>query len=161
MLSVFFFIVIEKIDSIRSRQFIDEFFQLEPFFRLVFAMSFMTFAAGCLIKIWQAKEINYIHIMQVDYDSRMNPYQLWSISSVLMFFFFIVSFISMTFIANVYENDTKENWKESDPDHPLTDKGMQQIKDFKRTIGIISCSVMLIIMLLPCIPFWKFRKGIL
>lgn len=81
-----------------------EFFELLPFLRLIFSFAFMSTAAGLLVKIWEQHSINYIHIMQVDYVNRMNPYQLWSLSGMLWLLFLTAYYVSMTQIATVYQD---------------------------------------------------------
>ena len=56
---------------------LNEFYALESFYRVLFALTYMTFAAGLVIKIWKDHEINYIHIMEIDFKDRMSSFQLW------------------------------------------------------------------------------------
>lgn len=74
MLMVFFFLINNTYNSIYHRYYIDEFFQLDPLYRLLFSTTYLAFAAGLLVQVWQAHGINYIHIFEVDYKDRMNPY---------------------------------------------------------------------------------------
>lgn len=71
---LFFVLVSRNFRGAYHRHWIDEFFQLDPLNRLLFTFIYFSFAAGLLIRVWKQHDINYIHILQVDYRDRLNPF---------------------------------------------------------------------------------------
>ena len=52
--------------------FIEELYSFDSLYRILFLLAYTTFASGLLITIWKRHEINYIHIMQIEFKDRMN-----------------------------------------------------------------------------------------
>lgn len=72
MLMLFILVVSAQLED--TSYFLDEFYSLDSLFRLLFTISFLTFASGLCIMIWKDHDINYIHLLQVDFKDRMNHF---------------------------------------------------------------------------------------
>ena len=65
MLIIFITTVLSKKEKIDTSFFFNEFYILDPIFRLICTSAYIALAAGVLVKIWHKYGINYIHIMEV------------------------------------------------------------------------------------------------
>lgn len=71
-------IVNSMFNSIERYAFhLDQLYQLDSLFRVLFTMFLMLFGAGVCLKVWKECEVNYIYILQIDNTNRMNFLQLW------------------------------------------------------------------------------------
>ena len=52
----------------------EQLYSFNSLYRMLFVLVYASFAAGVLIHVWGRREINYIHIMQIEYKDRMNPF---------------------------------------------------------------------------------------
>ena len=102
MILIFFALLANNFKKELRRNLIDDFYQLDPVFRLFFSFAYVAFAAGLLVRIWHAHEINYIHILQVQYQDRVNPWQFWQIGSLVSFMFLLIVYTSFQEIGGIY-----------------------------------------------------------
>ena len=142
--------------------YIDEFFQLDPIFRLLFSVAYVPFAAGLLVKIWQAHDINYIHIMEVSYKDRMNPYQLWKIASMIAFCWLTVQYLSLQEISAIYEDQPNVDFRgAASGEEPVTAAGRTALTAYKQVIGIAAVVLQAVLWLNPArMLYRRLRFGV-
>lgn len=123
---------------------------MNPILRLFFSCAYLPFAAGICVHVWQKYEINYIHIMQIEYSNRLNQYLLWKIGSLIMFIFFLFTYVYMNFILNPHAVGTLDSEQEKD-----------RILIIKRGFAIAGCVIITLLWFTPFkILYSKVRKGI-
>ena len=124
MMILFLILLSTDKEQINKGYFINEYFQLDPIFRLLFTSAYIAFAAGLLVKVWQKHEINYIHLMEVKQEHRMNPYQLWRITAILFFIAISGYFVSIFQFAQIYEKYPNKKFVKGGNENPLTEYGL-------------------------------------
>ena len=123
----------------------NEFETLQPLIRLFFVTAYIPFAAGLCILVFRTYDINYIHIMQIDYDNRMNHFQLWKIASIL-------TFVLLTFCFLASEVIMAEHTKPGnlfDDSDILTKKGIRLLNRSNQILAYSSMGILLLIWVNP------------
>lgn len=69
----------------------------------MFSTIYASMMAGLLVKIWQSHGINYIHILEITYAERLNPYQLWKPAAVCAFILISTYWIFFEHASTIYE----------------------------------------------------------
>lgn len=99
----------------------------------MFAFAFAFFAAGLCVKVWRAYDVNYIHIIGIDYDQRVNQFQLWKMASILFFIMISFMFFSLEWVATIHNKES--NWIPGTYD--LTEEALSFSNGVKEKIGFI------------------------
>ena len=86
-----------------------------PVMRCTFIVVYTLFAVGLCISVFREREINYMHIFELDERVRVRQYSLWKMSAVLLFiwslaFCFNVMEISLTSNSNSEPNTKHSDW---------------------------------------------------
>ena len=104
-----------------------------PIMRVTFYLIYVVFAAGLCVHVFRVNEINYMHILELDYRKKVSQYQLWTSAGILMLLWttaFTYDFLKVFFFNLGDRND----W---------------------------SCLVLLVVMLFICIqPCFNFLQRI-
>lgn len=107
LMLIFFFVGVHR-QLTDTSYYLKEFYSLDSLFRLFFVLTYLSFAAGVCIKIWRQYEINYIHILQIEFKDRLNHFQLWKISSIMFFILLSLLLVSFEEVAAIHNN--LNNW---------------------------------------------------
>lgn len=152
MISIFLTVIVGQLDD--TSYFIDEFYSLDSLFRLLFALSFLTFASGICIMVWKQHDINYIHLMQVEYKDRMNHFQLWKISTITFFIFTSFVVVSLEEMAVIHNKEAY--WlNRFEGDHELNDAGKKAASTYKKIVGIFMTVLLIILWIQPTKYIYK------
>lgn len=81
-----------------------------PVMRCTFIVSYILFAVGLCIRVFQQYEINYMHIFELDERLRVRQYSIWRMAIVLLFIW------SGAFCFNIMEMSLEVKHNQSNPD---------------------------------------------
>lgn len=56
-----------------------------PICRMLFFLIYTMFMIGVVIRVFREKEINFLHIFEIQYDKRIYEWEFWKIGSVMLF----------------------------------------------------------------------------
>ena len=76
--------------------------------RVTFYLVYIVFAAGLCVHVFRVNEINYMHILELDYRKKVSQYQLWTSAAILMFIWttaFTYDFLKVFFFDLGDRND--------------------------------------------------------
>ena len=142
---------------VKNKYFYLEFFQLESLFRLFFSTVYASAAAGCLVKVWQSYGINYIHILEIKYSERLNPFQLWKPASVFAFFLLSTYLI---FFEQVTDTFNEHRIKSRNGEDTISDEGQKRVDRVKTKVAALASSVLFFLWLNPFMISTKLRFGV-
>lgn len=114
LIILYSFVYTKRYDNPNQEYYRVELFELGPFLRLLFSMVFISYASALLIYFWQRHEINYIHLMEINYKNRLNYFQLWKVASILFFVFLFLLYQAIQEMETIYHNFAKEEISEDD-----------------------------------------------
>lgn len=108
LIIIYTLIYTERHEKPNQEFYWDEMFELGPFLRLLFSVVFLTYAGAILVNFWQKREINYIHLLQIDYKNRLNSYEILRIASLLGFFFLLIVYLAIQELETIYHDYAKD-----------------------------------------------------
>lgn len=80
-------------------------FQVDTFMRIGWTMFYAPFAAGICVLIWTKYEVNYIHILQIEYKNRLNFVQLWKVAFFWAFTTLTANYLFMLDLGKLYKTE--------------------------------------------------------